>query len=238
MFESFSFPSSLDEQTQCEGHRLLQDECDGQELIAPHTRSSGRSAQTAMSDAAADADYTIVALSQSLDRQNLGDHSRLSLGTTSHRPNSARRPSIQRSTPQDYAAVVRQSRQSYTQLHCRTKHLVKVASVVERILAEGTANYDTALDSRRSSSDVSDSMLPTPDENYANRDMMDLSAASSSESENPISTYGSTASPYRPLELKYRKTSFQRERAGNVVEKKIRMRKRKVVGGQGVRNAG
>ena len=233
MFESFSFPPSADEQPQRE-RQLLPNECDQQELIAPHTRVSARGI---MLDAGADADYSMTALSQSLDRQNLGDQSRILLPTSS-RLGPTRKPSVQRLNSQDYAEMVRQSRQSYTQLHCRSKHLAKVASVVERILAEGTSHYDVVSDSRRSSSDVSDSVLPSPDENYANRDMMDLSAASSSENETTTSTYASKASMYRTLDLKYRKTSLQQERVGNVVEKKIRMRKRKVIGGQGVRHAG
>ena len=234
MFESFSFPSSVGEQLQTEG-RSLQNDCDGPELVAPHARVTRTPAQAAMSNTNIEVDHSITALSESLDQQTLGGQSRQQ---PSKRRGTMRRPSIQRSTPQDYADIVRQSRQSYTQLHSRSKHLAKVASVVERLLVEGTSAYDVASDSRRSSSDVSDSMLPSPDENYANRNMMDLSAASGSESEYPISSYTSAASSYSPLEFNYRKTSFQRERAGNVVEKKIRMRKRKVVGGQGVRRAG
>ena len=234
MFESFSFPSPVGERVQTEGH-FLRDECDGQESVAPHTQLTRGPAQGAMSHTNVEVERSITSLSQSLDQQTLNGPSRQQ---PTKQPGMMRKLSIQRSTPQDYANIVRQSRQSYTQLHSRSRHLAKVASVVERMLVEGASAYDVNCDSRRSSSDVSDDMLPSPDENYANRSMMDLSAASGSESEKPVSRYTSAASTYLPLELKYRKTSFQRERAGNVVEKKIRMRKRKVVGGQGVRHAG
>ena len=234
MFASFSFPSSVGQQSQADG-QFSRDECGGQPLIAPRTRVNGKPAQAVMSNTDVEIDRSITSISHGLDQQTLGGQSRKQ---STKRPTTMRRPSIQPSNPQDYTDIVRQNRHSYAQLHSRSKRLAKVASVVERLLVEGTSAYDVASDSRRSSSDVSDSMLPSPDENYANRNMMDLSAASGSESEYPMSSYASATSSYSPLEFSFRKTSFQREREGNVVEKKIRMRKRKVVGGHGVRRAG